>query len=175
MRPKEEEEQGPQLLFITQTGPKRSRGSSTQVKKFVMKDIGRARRKPNKKATFEIFIEGAEDPNQAARLSQLTPDLETGTGPDVLEGEASALVGFKQPWEGVQPSQPADAAASLHISNQASQSLPLLQPQSQELMQATPQIERVWTGRLDPFYRYPIEMDHRSFQLLDHCRSTPPS
>jgi hypothetical protein len=33
---------------------------------------------------------------------------------------------------------------------------------------AIPRIERLWTGRMDPFVRYPIKMNRRTLQLMDH-------
>jgi len=51
----------------------------------------------------------------------------------------------------------------------------LQQPHSQIGEQAldvvstvVPRIERVWTGRMDPFIQYPIKMNRRTLQLMDH-------
>jgi hypothetical protein len=44
---------------------------------------------------------------------------------------------------------------------------------------AIPSFDRLWTGRMDPFIKYPVEMDDRSLQLMDHLfddryGNTPP-
>lgn len=170
----EEDDGPPQHMFITQTGPTRSKTASTQVKKFVMKDIGKARRKPPKQTTIEFTIWNpnmVEKPNQAFTTNPLGLDVESGSEADALGGSGSVLSVRERSWNGIHQPRNTSGAASPQSRANTSQVLHRWQPVSQELPQMKPQIERVWTGRLDPFCDYPIEMDRRSLQLLDHCKS----
>lgn len=38
-----------------------------------------------------------------------------------------------------------------------------------------PKLEKFWTGRMDPFVNYPIKMNHRTLQLMDHSNQRPTS
>lgn len=38
---------------------------------------------------------------------------------------------------------------------------------------SVPSIERLWTGRMDPFVQYPINMNHHSLRLMDHGKANP--
>ena len=38
---------------------------------------------------------------------------------------------------------------------------------------AEPPIDRLWTGRMDPFIKYPIAMNFRMLQLMDHGMHKP--
>jgi hypothetical protein len=47
------------------------------------------------------------------------------------------------------------------------------QEASQQIAVTAPSIERLWTGRMDPFIRYPIKMDKYSLRLMDHSKPNP--
>lgn len=169
----EEDDGPPQHMFITQTGPTRSKSASTQVKKFVMKDIGKARRKPPIQTTLEFTIWNPnsleELANQDLTSNPLGLDVEAGTEAGASGAWSSAL-GMHQSWNGIHHPRDIAGVNSPQSLDSTSRVLYRGQPMSQDSVQMIPQIERVWTGRLDPFCEYPIEMDQRSLQLLDHCK-----
>jgi hypothetical protein len=121
-----------------------------------MKDIGKARRKEHHK-------------EKPLRLTLEVPDLlATLTPPtlDVLELDQAGKVpttGQKGRLELRNNQSKTKTDASEDDTN------PLRQLETSHLTtNLLPPIERIWTGRMDPFIRYPIKMDHRSLQLMDH-------
>lgn len=143
-------------MFITQTGPKKSKKVQSQIRKHVMRDIGKARRKEGKRGiSFQFTLEvpdslgnfsvpPVEPQDPVHQLNQLT----------LLERNAPAVY--------QNTSVPSESGSRYDrvppfIHQQASQ----------------PSIERLWTGRMDPFIQYPIKMDHHSRKLIDHGMLSP--
>jgi hypothetical protein len=123
-----------------------------------MKDIGKARRKDGQqKVPLRFTLPVPEDLRASREVLDLVhqPDQ-----PGVLGGSASPvnqnnllLVGPGSSQDVVQPStKPQDTGPPPVV---------------------IPSIGRLWTGRLDPFMKYPIEMDPHSLQLMDHSRFDP--
>ena len=142
-------------MFITQTELGRSKETQAKIRKHVMKDIGKARRKVGRKE----------------KILQFTLEL-----PEKLENlEDSRAIATPKTVE-----RP-DSHATSRISHAIGALLPVpvdvetefLAHQQSVGRQAGPisTIERVWTGRMDPFMKYPIEMNSRTLQLIDHGES----
>ena len=171
-RPKRD--RGPQHLFIIQTGQERSKGSATQVKRFVMRNIGAARRKPiNHPLEIEFAIWNPNAEENSGKASASKPIGLDDAGVEALEGISASLVGSERLSDGIQSLRDVAGIISPQFVNQTSLQPPIEQQATQDFPRMRPQIERIWTGRLDPFCQYPVEMDHRSLQLLDHCESSP--
>jgi hypothetical protein len=118
-------EKTPGLVFITQTGSGKPRDVQTQIRKHVMKDIGKSRRKQGRRGkfpTWEISIDSPEsmDSGDSRSLAPGTTEADSN-GEYSLDADVLALT-----------------------------------------------FDRLWTGRMDPFVRYPIEMNQRTLRLIDH-------
>ncbi|KAL3425983.1 hypothetical protein PVAG01_02774 [Phlyctema vagabunda] len=159
------------IAFINQTGSpskNKSRSTQQQIRKHVMKDIGKARRKPGrpfKQSPFHFTLEVPEtleapdrnhSPNQTAGLATSTQDSvanseNTASRPDHLSGYTPHNPSSKSP-------------------------IPYKKDQQHDFV---PAVHRFWGGRMDPFIQYPIEMTHDTFRLIDHVfddryGNTPP-
>ena len=145
-------------MFITQTGPKTRGEDQPKIRKHVMKDIGKARRKEGRKEPLAKF--NLEIADSLEGLTELP-----------LRGPNS-MKQHKQPWA-LQESAPIVNVTEIQ-SVLLNPAYPrdivwhFVQPQTYAVPDTTPSIERLWTGRMDPFIDYPIEMDIRSLQLMDH-------
>lgn len=141
-------------VFITQTGPIKSRDVQTQIRKHVMKDIGRSRRKPSRREmpleftlevpdNMEVFTAQPKSTESDDGIGSVTPaDLSATSNPDSL------------------PTSKSDSSCtsrSLDPKHSPCRAVP-----------AMPSIDRLWTGRMDPFVQYPIEMNYRALDLMDH-------
>ncbi|KIM95836.1 hypothetical protein OIDMADRAFT_59618 [Oidiodendron maius Zn] len=155
------------LMFITQTTPKTSKDVLPQIRKHVMKDIGKARRKYGKIQGLFRFTLGVPDSLDLNRPpAEPHYSVQQPNRPTVRDGDISRVnQNTFMPLE----------SSGLHNSTE-----PFLHQQtSQPAAVVVPPIERLWTGRLDPFVRYPIKMDQHSLQLIDHVfddryGNTPP-
>jgi hypothetical protein len=153
-----DQDSSPGLIFITQTGPKKNKEAQSQIRKHVMRDIGKARRKEGKRVlpirfTLEVpdSLESLGVPS-AVELHDPVPLLDQ---PGI-------------PWESF-PSVTQDAFVPSESGGPRAEVEPSIQ-QAASLVKSlvVPSVERLWTGRMDPFLRYPIKMDKRSQQLMDH-------
>jgi hypothetical protein len=121
-----------------------------------MKDIGRARRKEGRKGAPLRF------------------PLEI---PDSLE-DFSAPTGVEVLYLDQQPNRPRILEEGVQLVNRNKWTLSKPDASQYEVQPYTqsptpdnfPSIDRLWTGRMDPFVRYPVKMDHRLLQLMDHGR-----
>lgn len=175
------------LVFITQTGSIVKRKDQQRlVRKHVMKDIGKLRRKPKTNEKPNSLRFDLEIPDSFGHLDiHVIPRME-----EVDEITFST--------DGV--SLPSVYDGSMHDSDESEKLSPpvaytmqagsshgtevMRQPQSidggrHRTALASPRIERLWTGRMDPFIHYPIKMTHRTLQLMDHVfderyGNTPP-
>jgi hypothetical protein len=120
-----------------------------------MRDIGKLRRKAGHRDKVSSFQFTLEVPDDIDIFNNSTRSIESG------EACSSALQ--------------VEAADNIHISNSLlhldNESALLSNPS--ELSSAVPAIDRVWTGRMDPFAKYPIEMNNRTRQLMDHVFDDP--
>ncbi|KAH8593676.1 hypothetical protein B0O99DRAFT_208169 [Bisporella sp. PMI_857] len=166
------------FLFITQTGLEQEHGIQTKIRKHVMKEIGRSRRKTEnyqKDNQIHVELEVPEDfTRQETRPEPNVKDLvrKSKSNEQILDAinelpissvaGSFLLKGASGPLQVI----PSKALAFLQLSRAAKDT---------EL----PRVERLWTGRMDPFIRYPIKMNQRTLQLMDHIfddryGNTPP-
>jgi hypothetical protein len=172
----------PALVFITQTGPVQSKNVQTQIRKHIMRDIGKSRRKDarHKKLPplqFSLEIPASiNDFHFALRAKELDP----------IQASDSLLEPFNNAFTSSIPQAPEDEPTTYSIVklvDSAAVTRPSAEPQhagfeksqvsSNGTAGAAPQIDRLWTGRMDPFIKYPIETNHRTLQLIDHGKSKP--
>ena len=130
----------PVLAFITHTGPIKSRDAQTQIRKHVMKDIGRSRRKTGRREkglalefTLEVLVE---------------IDIFNVQKPQ------PRLADVDQTIESILPANFNDNQSSLG-SSCISESIDSKHGSRREVS-AVPYIDRTWTGRMDPFIKYPM-------------------
>jgi hypothetical protein len=143
-------------VFITQTGPKKSKEVQSKIRKHVMKDIGRARRKEGRKGAPLRF---------ALEIPDSLEDISAPSGVEVLYLDH-------------QPNPLRILEGSVPLVNRNKWTLSKTDASQYEVQPYTqsptadnfPFIDRLWTGRMDPFIRYPVEMDRRLLQLMDHGR-----
>jgi hypothetical protein len=145
-------------VFITQTGPKKTKEAQSQIRRHVMRDIGKSRRKDGKRAIPLRFT--LEVPDSLETLTRPEIDQPLNTMQHLRD---SRTVGthfqllnrsFFNPSEVVDPLDEIEEA----MQHEADQPVTV----------KTPSIERLWTGRMDPFIKYPIRMDQYSLRLMDH-------
>lgn len=154
------------------------------VRSHVMRQVGKSRRKgrPVKATPLEFPLEIPDEPfwdeanfqrppnppnhllNQstADRLDE-SPGQGPDTGSSLLSFEASSVPPHSinrfqqritQPSHNPRQLPEADPSESLRRQNE----------------QIIARIERLWVGRSDPFARYPIEMNLRAHELIDHIQ-----
>lgn len=162
-------EKTPGLVFIPQTGSGKPRDVQTQIRKHVMKDIGKSRRKQGwrgKFPTWEISFDSPESMDSmdsrslAPGTTETDPNGEYGLDADVL-GSGITPVRSQQPDDWNFPS-----ALPLYLVPKKPTTK--VQPQPSTMSGVAPTFDRLWTGRMDPFVRYPIEMNQRTLRLIDH-------
>lgn len=179
----------PAFAFVTHTGPpSRSPGTQRLVRSHVMRHVGKSRRKGRRvKAPLleyslsvpdEPFWDGASlQPPQQSFLNQSTadrltlspdqdPEHDSDAGPSISSHEASyvsprSINRFQQ-----KVTQYAQNPRQVP-GNDPSESLG---SQNGEIVA---RIERLWVGRSDPFARYPIKMNLRAHELIDHSQFRP--
>ena len=169
-------EKTPGLVFITQTGSGKPRDVQTQIRKHVMKDIGKSRRKQGRRGrfpTWEISIDspGSMDSMDSRSLTlgttETDPNGEYGLDADAL-GSGITPVRYQQSDDGkfqlalpmyLVPKKP---------TTKLQHGLHQMQPQPSTMSGVAVTLDRLWTGRMDPFVRYPIEMNQRTLRLIDH-------
>jgi hypothetical protein len=176
----------PAFAFVTHTGPpSRSPGTQRLVRSHVMRHVGKSRRKgrPVKAPLLEYslsvpdepFWDGASlQPPQQSFLNQSTadrltlspdqdPEHDSDAGPSISSHEASyvsprSINRFQQ--KVTQYAQnPRQVPGNDHSES--------LRSQNGEIVA---RIERLWVGRSDPFARYPIKMNLRAHELIDHSQ-----
>lgn len=162
------------LIFITQTGPEKAEETRTKIKKHVMKDIGKSRRKERyrtKPPAWELAIcSPIIIETQCSEAEHQCPKWENGVDENIVTQRIMPAVSSlpESSQTAAQLSQVIAAAAPWGPSQAHGDPIKHLHPQQPfRIAQNPPQIERVWTGRLDPFFQYPIEMDYRSLKLID--------
>jgi hypothetical protein len=137
-----------------------------------MRDIGKSRRKEKRrgKINLKILFDVAfplssnlvpprarnPDPDQ---VDQEKDDLESTTTTQYISTNASDSSYWSMSAVEDVPARYPRLHSDLHISN------PTIG--CHETTQLSPGIDRLWTGRGDPFIRYPVELNHRIRELLD--------
>lgn len=168
------EEGSSSLVFVTQTGPGTitNKAVKTQIRKHVMKDIGKARRtrvRPPKPLTWEISVEIPEDSTGSQDEVDGTVFSDLPTRP--LGNHVSFNTAERSSSRDIIPNVTISAFSGLAQNSdvqQREESGETQQPARQNLQS----IYRLGGGRMDPFVKYPIDMNHRARQLIDHSKST---
>jgi hypothetical protein len=132
------------IAFVNTTGPvtKDTRVQS-QIRRHVMRDIGKARRKDasgNKKATV------AELPSRAPKLTMVTsasPELYHSV--QLVKAKILSDTSFSEEYPAILPEGSDRTQFGYNLS-----------------------ISRFLAGRIDPFLKYPIQMTPRVSRLVDH-------
>jgi len=163
------EKPAPQLVFILQTGEKKSKDVQTQIRKHVMKDIGRSRRKEKRgrKINLEIPSVTLSQPKDHVSQPQTCSGIYRNTnGIDVaLEVPHNPTIA------------PNSSFGSMSDRDAASKTIPPLHGDLHDILKPaigwhqastlSPGFDRLWTGRMDPFVRYPVELNDRTRELVD--------
>jgi hypothetical protein len=164
------EKTSPQLVFILQTGGKKSKDVQTQMRKHVMKDIGKSRRKEKRGRKIELEVHPVApsqpkdnvSPTRIWSRNQLNTDQINFT--------------IEEPY--IATTTPDSSFGSMPDGVDASKTtVPHLQGDLHDILQPaigwhqatafSPGIDRLWTGRMDPFVRYPVELSDRTRELVD--------
>ena len=158
--PLKDQGSGLDLVFITQTGPKKNKEVQSQIRKHVMRDIGKARRKEGKRVLpirFTLDVPGSLENLGVPPEVELHDPVQLPNQPGI-------------PWQ-TAPSVIQDASIPSESGGPHDEVDPFVQQQAMLVNSfSAPAIERLWTGRMDPFMKYPIKMDRKSLQLMDHGR-----
>lgn len=141
----------PPLVFITTTGGgKKSKEAQTQIRKHVMKDIGKSRRKNKKPSRFDLKIPHSiiDDFNVRIPSRQNSKSAPTSTSYHKKIEDATVTI-TSHAEQGYKPPQPPleDRVGPTLFSSEPQEA------QTQEHCDAVDmgfRIERVWTGRMDP-------------------------
>ena len=140
---------------------------------------GKSRRRAGGQRKLQIWklVAAVQNPSNApcevADLETLTvqpfcPDLRVCLR-DTDKGNLS--LGLGPPPHMKQASHPANT--DLPVAYQDLNTICFTEPHFLDSLEPLIQIERVWTGRLDPFFPYPIEMNARSLKLVNHRMQAP--
>lgn len=172
---------GPELVFIVQNKPEKfSKQTSTQIRKHVMKDIGKSRRKERRNRQISLELPetiGETDSGSESKLSIRPSTDQLGTfqnfefqenGPALLDhSEAGPSTSF-YPQGSAVFSQPSDLQHGVpEYLQQPYQGTSHDFRDTRALVQSPPSIERLGSGRGDPFARYPVPMKGQMRELLD--------
>lgn len=148
-------------MFITQTGPKKSKEVQSEIRKHVMKDIGQARRKDGKRVIPIRF--DLEVPDWLEHLSSL-PGVESQSSVELLNEPRNVGDYTVNRNNFISSERDSRYDEIDHFTQQQA-----AQPGSV----IVPSIERLGSGRLDPFFKYPIKMDKYTLRLMDHGNPNP--
>ncbi|PVH77811.1 hypothetical protein DL98DRAFT_656527 [Cadophora sp. DSE1049] len=173
----------PELVFIVQNKPEKfSKQTSTQIRKHVMKDIGKSRRKD--KRNRQVSLELPESIGEASTSSEselpfrhstdqpgtfLNFELEEPGLAPLKNAEVSSCASFYPQGSALyfQPSGSQHAAPE--YVQQSYQGCSYDFRDSRALAQSPTSIERLGSGRGDPFARYPVPMKGQMRELLDEA------
>ena len=141
----------PALVFITTTGGvKKSKEAQTQIRKHVMKDIGKSRRKNKKHPRFDLEIPHSIDDSNVRIPSWQSPEPASTSSVSHLKKNNDVTVTLtpcsQQGCEPLRP--PPENGVNPALDTSAPQVA-----QTQEQCDAVDmgfRMERVWTGRMDP-------------------------
>jgi hypothetical protein len=170
----------PAFVFVMQTGPPAGNpGTQRFIRSHVMRQVGKSRRKgrPIKAPLLEFSLEVPDEPfwdglslgpPHHSVLDQLTthqPDDFPVQAPDAISS-ISCLEASNVPPRSTnrfhqritQYSQNPRLAPEHDISERERR-------QNEEIIA---RIDRLWVGRSDPFASYPIKMNPRAHELIDH-------
>ncbi|KAE9372193.1 hypothetical protein N431DRAFT_375200 [Stipitochalara longipes BDJ] len=160
------EKTSPQLVFILQTGGKKSKDVQTQIRKHVMKDIGKSRRKEKRgrKINLEVPPAAPSEPRVNDHPPRRNHQNTDNTDSTIEVPHIAATA-------------PDSSYGSVSDGEDASQTVPHLQGDLHDILKQaigwhqasafSPGIDRLWTGRMDPFVRYPVELNDRTRELVD--------
>lgn len=163
------ENTSPQLVFIVQTGSKKSKDVQTQIRKHVMKDIGKSRRKEKRGRKINLDI-----PFGAPSYPKNNP-----VSPRTWSTDHQRKDGIDSPinMPYISIDAPGPSYKSIPDVENTSTPLPHLQGDLHDILSPTigwhetkaftPGIDRLWHGRMDPFVRYPVELNDRTRELVD--------
>lgn len=182
---KEHASEAPELVFIIQNKPvKFSKQTSTQIRKHVMKDIGKSRRKERQNRQISLELPdtiGDSNTGSESRLPvrissdktgtfQQFEHRETGSALNDIGGASSSTPFFPR---GSAPfSQPAGVQHGVpEYTMQPYQGKPR---DTRSSVQYFPTMERLGSGRGDPLARYPVPMKGQMRELLDEGTLFPP-
>ncbi|KAH7413156.1 hypothetical protein BKA64DRAFT_346789 [Cadophora sp. MPI-SDFR-AT-0126] len=155
--------EAPELVFIVQNKPEKfSKKTSTQIRKHVMKDIGKSRRKD--KRNRQVSLELPESIGEARTFQNFA--FEENSLVSHKNAEVKSCTSFC-------PQSYFQTSGSLHAApeclQQPHQDYPYDFRDSRALSQSPPAIERLGSGRGDPFARYPVPMKGQMRELLDEA------
>jgi hypothetical protein len=172
----------PAFAFVTYTGPpSRSPGTQRLVRSHAMRQVRKSRRKgrPVKPPLLQFSLEVPDEPfwdeaslqplpNRLDGFQEQVPD----TDPTTSDLESSH----------VPPRSTNIFQQRITQYSQNSRQVPNADNSEKEHRQngaINARIERLWVGRSDPFARYPIEMNLRAYELINHsqyptCPWVPP-
>lgn len=174
-----------ELVFIVQNKPEKfSKQTSTQIRKHVMKDIGKSRRKD--KRNRQVSLELPESIGEASTSSESELPFRcaagqqgtfqkfelAGHGPTpASNAEVGSCTSF-YPLDSTLYFQPSDSEhAAPEYLQQTDQDCSYDSRDFRTLAQSPPSIERLGSGRGDPFARYPVPMKGQMRELLDEGAS----
>jgi hypothetical protein len=121
-----------------------------------MRDIGKARRKEGRRVVpvrFELEVPESTDSLQPRVVEQEVSDLS--------KQPRLSQENFPSVTEGVLVSSNPDVVLDGIEPVIAQQAAP-------REVSVVPSIDRLWTGRMDPFVKYPIKMNRNTLLLIDH-------
>lgn len=141
----------PDLVFITQVSSvKKSKEAATVIRKHVMRDIGKSRRKQRRYP--RIRLELSEDMNISLPVRSLTSRHQPMQPvPGVELEEENGLLNSEQGWvpkrEKTKPTRSESCSRCQY-----------LQPQDEVNVSGSMGmiLDRTWTGRIDPFVKFPV-------------------
>ncbi|KAG4444285.1 hypothetical protein IFR05_000260 [Cadophora sp. M221] len=173
----------PELVFIVQNKPEKfSKQTSTQIRKHVMKDIGKSRRKERRNRQISLELPETIGETDSGSESKLPIRLSTdqlrtfqnfefeGNGPALLDhSEAGPSTSF-YPQGSAVFAQPSGLQHGVpEYLQQPYQGTSHDFRDTRALGQSPPSIERLGSGRGDPFARYPVPMKGQMRELLDEA------
>jgi len=163
------ENTSPQLVFIVQTGSKKSKDVQTQIRKHVMRDIGKSRRKEKRgrKINSEIPFDAPSHPkNNPVSPGTWSTDHQRKDGIDLP---------LKMPYISLDAPDP--SYRSIPDVENTPTPLPHLQGDLHDILSPaigwhetkafTPGIDRLWHGCMDPLVPSPVELNDRTRELAD--------
>lgn len=153
---------GPELVFIVHNKPEKfSKPVATQIRKHVMKDIGRARRKEKRHCQIPLDV-----PTNLANHSQLPlrPNSHQSSAFQLLKLHES--LPQNQGRDGTISTAPRQPTTKENIDQLAQQRKPY-QKSLHDFRGIDMMVEKLGAGRGDPFARYPIKMNLHVRELID--------
>ena len=166
----------PSLVFVPQNGGTiTNKAVKTQIRKHVMKDIGKARRtrvRPLKPISWEIEVELPNSAENSDQVEEVDP-TNNRQGSEISPAAPVNRVPFNKAGRDSQMLLPnVTTPVFSPFGNKPNTELQMgVQQLQQTGRQNLQSIYRLGGGRMDPFVKYPVEMDYRAKLLIDHGNS----